>query len=102
MDPMKIAKKYGVYDCSKEPYLLMISQSRRGYHPVYKYNTILTITSDSIGRSLDITKKFAEKSKIKFREAPEGLSKTMQKGLALSFEVFKKYGERTMEVLRKE
>ena len=99
MDPKGISEKYGVYDCSEEPYLFIVSQDRIKLHLTQEYNTALTVTSDNPEKNSDIAEQFMKKSQIKFREPSKELSDMMQ-GVNLSFEVFKKYGQKAMDYLK--
>jgi len=100
IDPLNISTKYGLYDEREEPYLLIISKSKYGKHSVYGYNTILTVTSESVEKNREVARSFEEKTGIRLKEAPEQLSRIMQ-GISLSFQICRKYGKIAMEVLRK-
>ena len=90
--------KFGLYDPSREPYLLIVSHQIKGELSPYGHNTTLTVTSDSESRARVIAAQFEEKAELALRDAPSQLVEMMQ-GAGLSFIVFKKHGSDAMRVL---
>jgi len=91
--------KFGVYEPSPQPYLLIASQQKDKQLTSYGYNFILTITSDSLEFNSRLEKEFMEKTQIQLRDAPAPLSRMMQ-NINLVLPIFKEHGELAMQVLR--
>jgi hypothetical protein len=89
--------KYGLYN-ENPPYLMMVSQQKDKILNAQGYNLILTITSDSDNLNNQIYEDFRQKTNMELREASESLAEMMQ-AVGVSFVVFKKYGQKAMDVL---
>jgi hypothetical protein len=101
VEALGTSTQYGIYDDSAEPYLLIISKAKRDYHIIGEPNIVLTVTSDTLIKSLDIMRQFQEKSGIVLELAGKDRAKLMQ-NISSTFEVFKKVGpEKAMGVLKK-
>ena len=98
-DPLDISEKYGLYEDNQAAYFLMVSKGRHGEHPVYHYNTILTVTSESKERNEEVARAFEEKTKLSLRAAPDSLARMMQE-MDGPFSVLKRHGEKALEFLK--
>ena len=90
-------KKYGLFDDSNPPYLLIVSNSQPQMRP--DYNVILTVTSESAEHAVKVADYFSRRSEIPLREAPSDLQRLMG-GINSCFGVFKKNPRQAIEALK--
>lgn len=92
--------KYGIFDVTGEPYLLIIAQQKNKIINSEGYNTSLSITSYEEERNLEIYKKFRNLSRIELNvEPPEWFRESLQL-MNFTFPIFEKNPKAAMDFLK--
>jgi len=94
--------KYGFYEESPDPRLIIVSQQMDLQHSPGGYTLMLTVSSDSQRVNERTAISFQDTTGIPLSEAPEWIATQNNLGITPAYLIFKKYGPRAMDVLARQ